>query len=73
MAMCNCVGPQNGEPMCPCMMSGVAVRDGHYVLERDLGPVTPKRRSLFHDFKFCPHCGQSLDVPYVEHACEERV
>lgn len=20
MATCNCVGPQNGEPLCPCMM-----------------------------------------------------
>ena len=43
---CNCIGPQGGEPLCPCAMRGVIVRDSRYVLpERDLGPVaaTPQR------------------------------
>lgn len=37
---CNCIGPRNGQPRCPCQMSGVVERDGRWVqLERDLGPV----------------------------------
>jgi len=37
---CNCVGPQKGEPMCPCRMRGVIIRNGHYIQpEVDLGPV----------------------------------
>jgi hypothetical protein len=41
---CNCIGPQNGQPLCPCQMSSVHVRDGRFVQERDLGPaeVFPK-------------------------------
>lgn len=38
---CNCVGRRNDEPLCPCAMRGVVIRDGRYVLpERDLGPVS---------------------------------
>ena len=38
---CNCIGPQNGEPRCPCAMRGVQVVDGRYVLPaQDLGPAT---------------------------------
>lgn len=41
MHSCNCVGPRNGEPLCPCRMRGVVVKDGRYVMpERDLGPVS---------------------------------
>lgn len=37
---CNCVGPQNGQPKCPCAMQGVIIRDGRYIQpEQDLGPV----------------------------------
>lgn len=37
---CACMGPQNGEPLCPCAMRGVIVRDGRYIVpERDIGPV----------------------------------
>lgn len=36
---CNCIGPQNGEPVCPCQMRCVTVRAGRYVMERDLGPA----------------------------------
>lgn len=39
---CACVGPQNGQPLCPCQMRGVIVRDGRYIMpERDLGPAVP--------------------------------
>ena len=38
---CNCIGPQNGQPLCPCAMRGVVVKDGRYVRpEQDLGPAT---------------------------------
>lgn len=36
---CCCMGPQYGQPLCPCQMQGVKQRDGRYVLETDLGPV----------------------------------
>lgn len=40
---CNCIGPQKGQPLCPCQMRGVMVKDGRYVRpEQDLGPVLEK-------------------------------
>ncbi len=37
---CNCIGPQRGEPLCPCQMRGIIQRDGRYIRpEQDLGPV----------------------------------
>lgn len=36
---CNCIGRQNGEPLCPCRMRGVKVIDGRYVEVIDHGPV----------------------------------
>ncbi|MGJ4857051.1 hypothetical protein ACN6KF_003035 [Labrys sp. La1] len=36
---CGCIGPQNGEPLCPCMMRGVQIKDGRYVRVEDLGPA----------------------------------
>lgn len=40
---CLCVGPQNGEPRCPCAMRKLIVRDGRYIQpEVDLGPVRPE-------------------------------
>lgn len=40
MTPCNCVGPQNGEPLCPCRMRGVIIKNGRYVMpEQDLGPI----------------------------------
>jgi hypothetical protein len=38
---CFCVGPQNGEPYCPCRMRELRVykKDGRWVEpEKDLGP-----------------------------------
>ena len=35
---CNCIGPQNGDPGCPCQMRNVSVKDGRYVKTTDLGP-----------------------------------
>lgn len=36
---CNCIGPQNGQPVCPCQMRGVTIKDGRYVKTQDLGPA----------------------------------
>lgn len=33
------MGPQNGEPCCPCAMRHVKVIDGRYVRVTDLGPA----------------------------------
>ena len=44
---CACIGPQNVQPRCPCMMRGLVQRDGRWIEpERDLGPVTPERAPL---------------------------
>lgn len=36
---CNCMGPQNGEPLCPCRMQSVKVENGRYIEVIDHGPV----------------------------------
>lgn len=36
---CNCIGPQNGQPVCPCRMRGVEIENGRYIERRDLGPA----------------------------------
>lgn len=36
---CGCVGPQNGQPRCPCMMRNVKEVDGRWVEVIDHGPV----------------------------------
>jgi hypothetical protein len=36
---CSCIGPQRGQPLCPCMMRGVQEVDGRYVRIEDIGPV----------------------------------
>lgn len=36
---CNCIGPQNGQPVCPCQMKGVTIKDGRYIKIQDLGPA----------------------------------
>jgi hypothetical protein len=42
---CNCIGPQKGAPLCPCMMQSVTIEAGRYVERRDLGPATKESRS----------------------------
>lgn len=41
---CNCVGPQDGQPACPCAMRNVQILNGRYVIVQDLGPV-PQTKS----------------------------
>ncbi|NTF54903.1 hypothetical protein G6L12_08350 [Agrobacterium rhizogenes] len=39
MHPCNCIGPQHGQPVCPCAMRSVTIENGRYVDRRDLGPA----------------------------------
>ena len=43
---CGCIGPQNGEPVCPCRMKYVTIKDGRYVSVTDLGPA-PFKQEFF--------------------------
>jgi hypothetical protein len=46
--LCNCVGPQLGQPVCPCQMRNVIIRDGRYIrVEQDLGPA-PAKKGIDH-------------------------
>lgn len=37
---CHCIGPQYGQPACPCAMRGLIIRNGRYIKpEQDMGPV----------------------------------
>lgn len=48
---CGCVGPQNGEPLCPCMMRGVRQRNGRWIRpEEDLGPVHAYDKTLLDEW-----------------------
>lgn len=38
---CNCVGPRDGQPLCPCRMRSVHVVEGRFVEIVDHGPATP--------------------------------
>ena len=38
--LCGCIGPQNGQPLCPCAMKTVMIVRGRYIRPaQDLGPV----------------------------------
>ena len=43
-AACFCIGPQNGEPLCPCRMRNVTKSNGRYIEEIDHGPVLDSSR-----------------------------
>ena len=39
MRACFCIGPQDGEPLCPCRMTNVKIVNGRYVETIDHGPA----------------------------------
>lgn len=47
---CNCIGPQKGQPLCPCRMRGVTVVNGRYVKITDLG-AAPEPEQLAKRFE----------------------
>jgi hypothetical protein len=50
---CGCIGPQNGQPACPCQMRNVVILNGRYVRTTDLGPA-PINEQLGHCLKARP-------------------
>lgn len=36
---CNCIGPQNSEPLCPCAMRDMQIVNGRYQKVIDYGPA----------------------------------
>lgn len=48
--LCSCIGPQNGQPVCPCQMAYVDIINGRYVKRVvDLGPVPTKREMSLYE------------------------
>ena len=37
--VCNCIGSQPGQPVCPCRMANLKIRDGRWVEVIDHGPA----------------------------------
>jgi hypothetical protein len=48
-AACFCVGPQNGNPLCPCRMRRVKIDKGRYIEIIDHGPVPTSVREKLLD------------------------
>ena len=47
---CNCKGPQNGQPLCPCQMQGVQIIDGRYVRVTDIGPAPSASQAYSREY-----------------------
>lgn len=47
---CGCVGPQNGQPLCPCAMRNVTIENGRYVRKEDLGPAPAVSKALHREY-----------------------
>lgn len=47
---CGCIGPQNGQPLCPCAMRGVKIIDGRYVRVEDLGPAPDTSKAFTAEY-----------------------
>lgn len=47
---CNCIDPQNGQPLCPCAMRGVQIIDGRYVRVTDLGPAPSASQAFTKEY-----------------------
>lgn len=59
--VCGCIGPQNGEPLCPCRMRCVTIKDGRYVEVIDHGPVPSDKKPVSGVWACeCPKCGLKL-------------
>lgn len=48
---CGCIGPQNGDPLCPCMMRSVTVENGRYVQKIDHGPAKAGGGKFLDEFQ----------------------
>lgn len=69
---CFCVGPQKGQPLCPCEMRGVIQKNGRWVKpEQDLGPVYPLVEPPDVEKKYCYKCGIPLEG-VMGYVCYEK-
>ena len=59
---CGCIGPQNGEPLCPCRMRGVTVQDGRYVEIIDHGPVPSASENEFRKLNMAKYAAALLGI-----------
>jgi len=50
-----CVGPQNGEPLCPCHTYSVCLEAGRVVCKHDLGPADEALRREYEEAKKAFH------------------
>ena len=57
---CNCIGPQRGEPLCPCRMRAVTIENGRYVMKQDLGPAPAAK---------CVWCGKPNPCDCTDEDC----
>jgi len=68
VSACNCIGPQNGQPLCPCQMRGLVEIDGQWV--RPSQVIGPVQRAIqwgrcscgtmtSPTQKFCHECGKA--------------
>lgn len=48
--ICNCIGPQNGQPLCPCAMRSVKIVNGRYVQVNDLGPAPAPSEAFIKEY-----------------------
>lgn len=59
---CFCVGPQRGEPVCPCAMRTVQIINGRYVKPAvDLGPAPTEKSSALDNM------ARRLSLPFKAH------
>lgn len=67
--ICACLGPQEGEPVCPCAMRWVKKVDGRYVNSKgeDLGPIVfvNKSRIEKQTKEGCYHAGHNPDFDMI--------
>lgn len=65
---CGCLGPQNGEPLCPCQMR--AAREhlkvpGAFPAPVPMGWTCPKCGSVYGPFvSACAHCTAPLKITF---------
>lgn len=44
--LCNCIGPQGNDPVCPCRMSNLRKQNGRWVEVIDHGTVIPTPKEI---------------------------
>lgn len=73
---CMCMGPQNGEPLCPCLMRAARA---HLGVAEPVPPLVfeypkncPGRRVSWYDGDECPRCGKKHDLCIPQQSEEQQ-